>query len=580
MIRTFPSFLNRFLLVAFLFFLVNGCGNSQAGKSGTKGEVNHELSGGLFKMSLSDNVLSIFPHNLVDAAAFNLMNQVYEGLFELDEKTKEFKPKLAESYTVSEDGKIYTIVLKKGIFFHDDPIFPEGKGREVKAKDVIHCFTKLCEPSENNALYPYVIDLIKGASEFRQAKIKGEKTSESPEGLRMVNEYTLEIELEHPTPIFLAILTHPCCWIFPKELYEYEDQINNWCIGTGPFKAFTIKMNDVVIFQRNKNYREIDSLGRSLPYLDAVRCNFVENERDQLDAFLDGNLDLIFTVPRDNIQQLVESAKNENTSYSILTIPGMRVEYYGFQHRSELFGDVDVRRAINYAIDRQFLVDSVLKGFGEPAIYGFVPPSAPGYDANSIEGYTFNPDRAKELLIGAGYGDSQSFPVLTIQINDGNLTALEVAEAVQKMLADNLSITVELSILPRDKHYEQIELGNVDIWRDGWIADYPDPENFLKLFHGKLVPDDSVKASYLNTVRFNDPNFDEYFELSTRETNSKIRQELLLKADSIVIDKAAVAPLYYEEWVWLVNKRVKNLSVSPMGNLDLSQVYLSKEEVE
>lgn len=528
-------------------------------------------------MSLADNILSIFPHNLVDAAAFNLMNQVYEGLFELDENTKEFKPKLAESYTVSEDGKVYTIVLKKGIFFHDDPIFPKGKGREVKADDVVHCFTKLCEPSENNALYPYVIDLIKGAAEFRQAKQEGKQTADSPAGLRLIDEYTLEIELEHPTPNFLAILTHPCCWVFPKELYEYEDQINNWCIGTGPFKAFTIKMNDVIIFQRNKSYREIDSVGRSLPYLDAVRCNFVENERDQLDAFLDGDLDLIFSVPRDNIQQLVESAKEESTSYSILTIPGMRIEYYGFQHRSDLFGDVNVRKAINYAIDRQFLVDSVLKGFGEPAIYGFVPPSAPGYNAKRIEGFTFNPDRAKKLMRGAGFEDSQDFPVLTIQINDGNPTALEVAEAVQEMLAEHLGITVELSILPRDKHYEQIELGNVEIWRDGWIADYPDPENFLKLFHGKLVPDDSVKASYLNTVRFSDANFDEFFEYSTRESNTEKRQELLIKSDSIVIDKAAVAPLYYEEWVWLVNNRVENLSVSPMGNLDLSQVYLNKE---
>jgi peptide/nickel transport system substrate-binding protein len=578
MIRAVPSFLNRVILVVFLFFFVNGCDNSQSDSARTNGEVNHELSGGLFKMSLSDDILSIFPHNLIDAAAFNLMNQVYEGLFELDEKTNSFKPQLAESYSISEDGKVYTIVLKKGVFFHDDPIFPGGKGREVKAEDVVHCFTKLCEPSENNALYPYVIDLIKGASDFRKSKKDGRKTSESPEGLRLVDDYTLEIELEHSTPNFLAVLTHPCCWVFPKELYEYEDQINNWCIGTGPFKAFTIKMNDVIIFQRNKKYREIDSLGRSLPYLDAVRCNFVENERDQLDAFLDGNLDLIFSVPRENVQQLAESAKGQGAAYSIMTIPGMRVEYYGFQHRSDLFESEDVRKAINYAIDRQFLVDSVLKGFGEPAVYGFVPPSAPGYDAKNLEGYTFNPERARELLIQAGFEDSQDFPVLTIQINDGNPTALDVAEAVQKMLVVNLGLTIELSILPRDKHYEEVELGNVEIWRDGWIADYPDPENFLKLFHGKLVPNDSVKASYLNTVRFKDSDFDEFFELSTRETNSELRQKLLFKADSVVIDKAAVAPLYYEQWVWLVNKRVQNLSVSPMGTLDLSQVYLSKAE--
>lgn len=535
------------------------------------------MSGGLFKMSLSDNILSIFPHNLVDAAAFNLMNQVYEGLFELDEKTNEFIPKLADSYALSDDGTVYTITLKKGIFFHDDPIFPEGKGREVKAEDVVYCFTKLCEPSENNALYPYVIDLIKGASEYRQAKIEGRKTQERPEGLRLVDDYTLQIELEHPTPNFLAILTHPCCWVFPKELYEYEEQINYWCIGTGPFKANIIKMNDVIIFQRNQNYREMDSLGRALPYLDAIRCNFVENENDQLDAFLDGNLDLIISVPRDNVQQLVANSKNSGANYSIMTIPGMRVEYYGFQHRTDLFGNVDVRRAINYAIDREYLVDSVLRGFGEPAVYGFVPPAAPGYEAEAIDGYTFNPDKARKLLKGAGYEDPQEFPVLTIQINDGNPTALEVAEAIQGMLADYLDLTVELSILPRDKHYEEIERGRVAIWRDGWIADYPDPENFLKLFHGKLVPEDSVKASYLNTVRFKNTDFDEYFERSTRELNPKQRQKLLYQADSVVMENAAVAPLYYEQWVWLVNNRVKNLSVTPMGNLDLSQVYLAKE---
>jgi peptide/nickel transport system substrate-binding protein len=557
--------------------IVNGCDYRQAYDEKKQGEVNHELSGGLFKMSLSDNILSIFPHNLVDAAAFNLMNQVYEGLFELDEKTNEFIPKLADSYALSDDGTVYTITLKKGIFFHDDPIFPEGKGREVKAEDVVYCFTKLCEPSENNALYPYVIDLIKGASEYRQAKIEGRKTQERPEGLRLVDDYTLQIELEHPTPNFLAILTHPCCWVFPKELYEYEEQINYWCIGTGPFKANIIKMNDVIIFQRNQNYREMDSLGRALPYLDAIRCNFVENENDQLDAFLDGNLDLIISVPRDNVQQLVANSKNSGANYSIMTIPGMRVEYYGFQHRTDLFGNVDVRRAINYAIDREYLVDSVLRGFGEPAVYGFVPPAAPGYEAEAIDGYTFNPDKARKLLKGAGYEDPQEFPVLTIQINDGNPTALEVAEAIQGMLADYLDLTVELSILPRDKHYEEIERGRVAIWRDGWIADYPDPENFLKLFHGKLVPEDSVKASYLNTVRFKNTDFDEYFERSTRELNPKQRQKLLYQADSVVMENAAVAPLYYEQWVWLVNNRVKNLSVTPMGNLDLSQVYLAKE---
>jgi peptide/nickel transport system substrate-binding protein len=525
-------------------------------------------------MSLSDNILSIFPHNLIDAAAFNLMNQVYEGLFYLDDETQEFKPKLADSYTVSEDGRTYQIILKKGVYFHDDPVFPDGEGREVRAADVVNCFTKLCEPSENNAMYPHVIDVISGAKEYRNALLKGIKSADRPSGLRVIDDYTLEIELVHPTPNFLAILTHPCCWIFPQEIYQYEEEINNWCIGTGPFKAYTIKMNDVVIFQRNKKYRGVDSLGRSLPYLDAVRCNFVEDENDQLDAFLSGDLDLIFSIPRESIQRVAASAESDQSRFYLLSIPGMRVEYYGFQHRSDFFQNKKVRKAINFAIDREFLVDSILRGFGQPATYGFVPPSAPGYDAESIQGYTYRPDSAKALLASAGYLTTDELPVLTVQINDGNPTALEVAEAVQKMLYKNLGLTVELSILPREQHYERVELGDVPIWRDGWIADYPDPENFLKLFHGKLVPDDSVKASYLNTVRFSNDTFDNYFEKSTMEFDVSKRSNLLHKADSVVIAHAAVAPLYYEQWVWLVNNRVENLNVSSMGDLDLTEVYL------
>lgn len=549
-----------------------GCGIDESDTTEKSRGAQSEKSGGLFKMSLSDDLRSIFPHNLVDASAFNLMNQVYEGLFELDGETGEVRPKLAESYQVSADGTVYTIKLKDGIYFHDDDIFPDGKGREVTADDVFFCFKKLCEPSEYNALYPYVIDLIKGASDYYEAKAEGRETGNAPEGLKVIDERTLEIELEHSTPNFLAILTHPCCWIFPRELYEYGDDINNWCIGTGPFKALTIKMNEVIIFEANSKYHRTDSLGHALPYLDAIRCNFIENEEEQLTEFLDGNLDLIFSVPRDRVQQL--SASSEN-SYDILTVPGMRIEYYGFQHRSDLFSDPKLRKAINFSIDREFLVDSVLKGFGEPAVYGFVPPATPGYQAQEIKGFSFNPDSAMALLKEAGYAEGEEFPVLTIQINDGNPTALDVAEAVQKMLDRYLGITVELSVLPRDKHYEEVELGNVRIWRDGWIADYPDPENFLKLFHGKLVPDDSVKASYLNTVRFKNEKFDSFFEKSTMESNPGERMKLLYYADSVIVETAAVAPLYYEEWVWLVSKRVENLAVSPMGQLDLGKVYFS-----
>lgn len=539
--------------------------------------------GGLFRMNVADDIRSIFPHNIVDAAAFNIMNQVYEGLVRINRETNEIVPSLAERYEVSADGKKYTFYLRKGVYFHPDAVFGDAETRELKAEDVAYCYTKLCEPSATNQLYALAIDVIKGGRDYYSSHEKGIATKPCPDGIKVVSPYVLEIELEFPMPNFPTLLTHPGFWIFPEELYTFGEEFDNWCIGTGPFKAQTIKMNDVIILERHDGYWRKDKDGNDLPFLDAVRCNFVKSDRAQLENFFEGNLDLIVQVPYSEVRAIESSAKlgdNGTPEYQILTSPGLRVEYYGMQHRSEIYGNELVRKAFNYAIDREKIVADILQGYGMPATYGFVPFSMPGYDVQGLSGYHFNADTAQYLLSQAGYPGGKGFPVVRLQVNDGNETALAVAEEVQHMLFETLNLTVELSALPRARHYDQIEQGKVDFWRDGWIADYPDPENFLKLFHGKLVPDDSVKASYLNSVRFKDDSFDTYFEQAMRAQDQTSRMELFQKADQVLLDKAAVIPLYYEKWIWLTSQRVHNLTVGSMGELSLAEVYLKNPKTE
>jgi peptide/nickel transport system substrate-binding protein len=338
-------------------------------------------------------------------------------------------------------------------------------------------------------------------------------------------------------------------------------------------------MNEVVILERNNHYWRVDDDGNPLPYLDAVRCNFIIDQKEQLDYFLDDHLDVLLSVPFSEVARLESMlVKNKNPNFKIISTPGIRVEYYGFLLTDEVLGDLRVRRAIYESIDRDFLVDSILLGYGVAADNGFIPPSMPGYHADSVNAWSYNPDEARRLLTEAGYPEAKGFPVLTLQLNDGSNTILQVAEAVQSMITANLGITVELSVLPKDAHYETIEMGNVRFWRDGWIGDYPDPENFLKLFHGKLVPDDNEKASYLNTVRFINEEFDLNFENSLKEPNTDLRMEQFYNADQIIVDQAAVIPLYYENWIWLVKGNVKNVRGNGLGNLDLSTVYFSKPD--
>lgn len=531
--------------------------------------------GGLFRMNVASETRSIFPHNIVDNSAANIMNQVYEGLLRINPQTKQIEPCLANSYTVSPDGATYTFELREDVYFHDDKIFEDGKGRNMTARDVAFCFQQLCRPSPHNQLYSFLVDLIKGGSAYYEAA----NTPAQLEGVRVIDEYTLALELEYPAATFTSVLTHPCTWIFPKELLKYGDDMDFWCIGTGPFMARTIKMNEVLILERNKNYWGRDDEGFRLPYLDAVRCNFIANEAKELDQFLLGNLDLLMRVPNYSVEKLKRESLEtaETANYNLMTIPGLRTEYYGFQHRRDLFKDLKVRQALNYAVDKVFIVDSILQGYGTPAIHGFVPKAMPNYNSADISGYAYDPDLARKLFAEAGYPDGAGFPVLTLQLDYGNKKTIEVAEAVQKMLVDNLNITLELSVVDRDMHYDRIELRGVDFWRDGWIADYADPENFLRLFYGKLVPADSVRSSFLNTIRFQDEQFDTYFEKSLRQQNVAERNEFYQSADQLLMNQAAVLPLYHEEWIWLINKRVQNLSVSGLGILSLREVYFDKD---
>lgn len=570
----------RFAVLTTGILIAAACGNapetSERAVRTARGEVKY---GGLFRMNISEDVRSIFPHNIVDASAFNIMNQVYEGLVRTDRETGEILPALAERYEVSADGKTYRFHIRKGVKFHEDRIFEGGKPAELTAEDVAYCFRRLCEPYGSNQLYTFVIDIIKGARKHYEKGGAAAKAAKGPEGIRVTSEGVLEIELEFPVPNFLTVLTHPCCWIFPKDIYKYGKEIDNWAVGTGPFRVRTVKMNDVIIMERNPDYWQKDAHGNSLPYLDAIKCNFIQGDRAQTGAFFDGHLDLILQVPFEEIGAIeAASEKGDGAGFQILTSPGLRVEYYGFQHRSPVYGNEYVRQAFNYAIDRQYLVDSVLSGYGVPANAGFIPAAMPGFDDRAEAGFLFSPDTAQMLLKKAGYSEENPFPVVTIQLNDGNETALRVADEIQRMLTTHLGLTVELAVISRDRHYDEIENGNVEFWRDGWIADYPDPENFLKLFHGKLVPEDSVKASYLNTVRFKDPVFDGFFESAVREQDKALRTSLFRQADHQIIERAAVIPLYYEKWIWLASPRVRGLRSASMGELELKSVWFDEAQ--
>lgn len=543
------------------------------------GEKEKIYAGGIFTMNEVAEFKSLFPPMIVDAPSHRIASQLYQGVVGLNQETLEVENKLAESVETSEDGLSYTIKLKKGIFFHDDNCFSEGKGREVTAEDIKYCFTRLCEPKDNK-LYGLFKGRVLGADDHYNAVLNKQETS-GVQGIEVVNDYEVKITLVEPFYAFKQILAHNACWIYPKEAYEmYGQDMRIKAVGTGAFKLKSVNEGVKVLMERNPNYWEKDEHGNQLPYLDIVKVTFVKEKKTELQEFRKNNLDMVYKLPVEDQKEVmgtIADAKKGTVEFQYQTSPSHSIQYYGLLHTSDIFKNVKVRKALNMAIDRENLVTYTLEGAGIPMEYGFVPEMA-NYDPSSIKGFRFNVDSAKMLLAEAGYPEGRGFPEITLQFNPGGQTNTRVAERVKSMLEENLGIKVKAESMPFGQLTEAFINGNSQFYRTAWIADYPDPESFLSLFYGKGVDLSPGASCFPNTQRYVNPEFDAALEKAVKEADPIVREELYKKCDQILIDDAAYLGLYYEEPIRLLGKRVRNFPQNAMEYRDLSKVFFAKKK--
>lgn len=530
--------------------------------------------GGVFNANESESLRGLFPLGITQAASQRIAAQVYEGLVAFDQEDLSLAPALAESWTVDASGTVYTFFLRKGVRFHDDPCFPDGKGRQVTAEDVVRCFKALCTYQQNNLMFWLVQDRIVGADEHHRASQAGTAPKDI-QGIEMVDEHTVRFTLTAPWPGFLQALAHQGTWVYPEELVTHYKTAAQWrMVGTGPFRVKTFEEGDVLILERNPDYWGTDGFGNRLPFLDAVRYTFVQDKKRELEEFEKGNLSMVYELPVERTDVLRTFSDGR---YQVQDVPAFITQFYGINARRAPFTDLRVRRAFAMAIDRRFLVDSVLKGLGYPAIRGVVPPGFVGYPYDSVPEALFDPASARALLAEAGYPNGKGLPTVHLQVNSG-FGYVEVATSVQSMLETHLGARVVTSMLPLDQHYQRIENGQTLLWREGWIADHPDPENFLALFHGKHVPSDTSLPSTLNSTRYREPRFDALFIEAQRTTDQATRMQFLARAERVLMGDAIVIPLYHERSVRLLQNWVRDLPINGLEYRLLRAVWFDPEQ--
>lgn len=562
----------RLLPFVALLAILCGCGNASI-QNRSAGDPH----GGVFNFNETQGLRSIFPLSITRVAEQRVASQVYEGLVRFNTKDLSVEPCLARSWEVDPSGTLYTFHLRDGIRFHDDPVFPDGEGRELTARDVVHCFTSVCEKGTGDLAYWLFQDKVAGADAYHTSGEAGGTVS----GITALDDHTVRITLARPCPNFLQSIAGPGCWIWPEELVaHYGGDLFRHAIGTGPFQLKAARPEEVIVLERNPHYWGRDADGAALPYLDAVRITLVPDKEKEVSEFLQGHLSMVTELSLRTMGVLADSVNTTTGArrFNMLSIPALTVQFYGFNASKAPFNDLRVRRAFALALDRRLLVDSILRGMAVVAGHGLVPPGLAGYPYDMVPGIPYDPDSARKLMAAAGFPGGKGFPRIQLQVNNYGFGYRDVAGKAQEMLGRELGVAITVSVVPPHVYYERIERGEALFWREGWVADLPDPENFLALIYGKNAVTDTSKASSLNTTRYADPRFDALFGRALAEKNEPDRMRDLARAEEIAMADVPLIPLYHERYIMLLDPRVQGLAINAMELLDLRLVKLKRDK--
>lgn len=529
--------------------------------------------GGEFKFMSQEKITSLFPVSTSDQYSSRVVSQVYESLLGLDPETMNVIPAIAESFEVSDDEKVYTFHIRKGVKYHADECIPEG--REVNANDVKFALELACSGLKQNHVSYLLVNRIKGAADFYKKSEKSLPKS-GVSGIKVKDDHTVEITLTNSFSGFENILTHSSLGIFPKEAWDkYGEDMSKHSVGSGPFALESFDDAKIVL-KRNPNYWKKDELGNQLPFLSKIIVTYAENKRSELMAFRKSEIDIVLEIPVEEIEHILgtlqEAQEGKNVKHKVESCPSMSMNYIAMANESEEFQDVRVRKAFNIAINRGDIIDTYLEGEGWPANNGFVP-SMKNYPSNEVKGPVYSPEKAQQLMKEAGYPNGNGFPALDFYVNaiEGSLSH-KMCVAIAEQIKKNLNVDLNIKLCTIEEREAAIASGSAKIWRAGWVADYPDPENFLAMFYSGNITGQST----MNRFKFHNEEYDKLFEQALLEGDDEKRMELLVKCDQFVVDQAALMPILTDDHIVMVNARVRDFKANSMESLNLTNIFIKE----
>jgi ABC-type transport system substrate-binding protein len=460
------------------------------------------------------------PHYSIDSTSASFIVELFGGLLTLD-RDLEIVPDLAQRWELGSDDVTYTFHLNPSARFHD--------GKVVKAQDFKWSLERATDPATASPSASQYLNDILGFQE----KLSGK--SDELIGVRVLDDNTLQIVTDAPKSYFPSKLTHPVAFVLDRENVEGDPYWMTDPNGTGPFKLKEYVPRNRMILERNPHYH----LGA--PHLDSVKLllgggsSMLMYENDEV------HIVGIGTSVLERVGDPEDPLHDE-----LHTFPGdFNVSYIGMNLGQPPFDDLRVRQAFNYAIDRERIARSILNDSVVLA-NGVLPPSFPGYDPD-LEGYDYDPEKARELLRESIY-QPDSFPevILTVSGDFGGPIRVDT-EAMRAMWRDNLGIDVKVQRTQFETFLDDLDRGRLQAFEIGWVADYPDPENFLdNLFHS---------GSGSNYMGYSNAEVDTLLDRARVERDEDARLDLYREVEEMIVGDAP--------WIFLWHPGPGHILVKP-----------------
>ncbi|RNC99122.1 ABC transporter substrate-binding protein [Lysinibacillus halotolerans] len=529
--------LKLFLLLVLLVVLAACSGeegtSEEPADTDTSGDTEEAVPQTLVFGRGGDSV-SLDPAIVTDSESFKVTENIFETLLNFGEQDTTVQPGLAKEWEVSEDGLTYTFHLQEGVKFHD--------GTDFNAEAVVKNVERWKGGAEEKFYYFH--------SMF---KSEGEDIIKSVEA---VDDYTVVFTLTRPQAPFLKnIAMSPFAIASPTAFESAGDAFGDNPVGTGPFKFVEWKRNDSITVEKNEDYWQ-----EGLPKLDKIIFRSIPDNSARLNALTTGEIDLA-----DGINPSDAATVESNSELQLIERPSMNIGYLGLTSTRKPFDNVLVRQAVNYAIDKQAIVDAFFQGRAEVAVNP-MPSSISGYN-EEIEGYPYDPEKAKELLAEAGYDGEEielwAMPVPRPYMPDGQ----KVAEAIQKNLAD-VGIPSKIVTFEWATYLEKAKNGEADAFLMGWTGDNGDADNFLYT----LLDKDTIGSN--NYAYYSNDEVHELLIAAQTETDEEKRNDLYKQAQVIIHEDAPWVPLAHSTPLLAAKKGVTDYLPHPTGSESLINVSI------